>query len=197
MIKIAHLYPYQLNLYGENGNVKALKYALEKEGMEATIVNIMEGAEINFQEYDFIYIGSGKKVDLERISKGLSKYYNDILDFIKKGKVFLITGNALALLKNFELYEVEECDERVVFDVVATTLLCNETIYGFQNTDYLIKSTNNVLFNMEGGKGNGGTLMEGYQNNNLYVTSIIGPILARNEKLTEYFVNLLKENEEK
>ena len=26
-VKIANLYPYELNLYGENGNIKALKYA--------------------------------------------------------------------------------------------------------------------------------------------------------------------------
>ena len=196
MIRIAHLYPYRLNLYGENGNVKALKYALEKEGISVAITNIMEGAEINFRDYDFVYIGSGKKADLERISHRLNEYRSDILDYIKQGKVFLITGNALFLLKHFDFYEIEECESRVVFDVVATTSLCNGTIYGFQNTDYLIKSTNNVLFNIEQGMGNDGTLMEGYQNNNLYVTSIIGPILARNDKLTKYFVELLKEREE-
>ena len=30
-VKIANLYPYELNLYGENGNIKALKYALEQK----------------------------------------------------------------------------------------------------------------------------------------------------------------------
>ena len=34
MITIAHLYPYELALYGENGNIKALTYALEKENIK-------------------------------------------------------------------------------------------------------------------------------------------------------------------
>ena len=34
MITIAHLYPYELALYGENGNLKALIYLLEKQNIK-------------------------------------------------------------------------------------------------------------------------------------------------------------------
>jgi len=39
-VKIANLYPYELNLYGENGNLKALKYALEQKDIEVEITSI-------------------------------------------------------------------------------------------------------------------------------------------------------------
>ena len=34
MITIAWLYPYELTLYGESGNIKALMYALNKENIK-------------------------------------------------------------------------------------------------------------------------------------------------------------------
>ena len=60
-IKIAHLFPEELNLYGENGNIKALKFYLLKENITPKIININLDDELNMQDYDFIYIGSGRK----------------------------------------------------------------------------------------------------------------------------------------
>ena len=37
MIKIAHLYYDLMNLYGDNGNIKTLKEALESQGIKAEI----------------------------------------------------------------------------------------------------------------------------------------------------------------
>ncbi len=194
MIKIAHLYPNELNLYGENGNIKALKYALEQEKQTVSIININENDKINFKDYDFVYIGSGRKKNLEIVNEKLQVYKEDIIDYLNKDKIFFVTGNALSLFDFLELYEIEEHEKRVVSDVEATTSLCNTNIYGFQNTEYLIKSTTNVIFNLNQGIGNNNTLLEGFNYKNLYVTSFIGPILARNPKLTAYFVNLLIEN---
>ena len=89
------------------------------------------------------------------------------------------------------LYEVEYFTKRKVTDVIATTSLCNGKIHGFQNTEYLMKTTKNVLFSIEKGYGNNNINIEGYKEKNFYATSIIGPILARNDNLTDYFVEIL------
>ncbi len=193
-IRIGHLYPYELNLYGENGNIKALKYALENKGIKVIIDNIHKEDKLDLKKYDFIYIGSGRARYLKAVKERLKSYKNDILKYISNNKIFLVTGNAISILDFLELYEVELCSDRKVADVIATTSLCNENIYGFQNTEYLIKSTEGIIFNINQGYGNNNTLMEGYNINNFYVTSVIGPILARNANLTNYFVDLLIEN---
>lgn len=193
-VKIANLYPYELNLYGENGNIKALKYALEQKEVDAEIININPNDKINFNDLDFIYLGSGTKENLELVKSRLIPYRKELLRYISENRVLLVTGNALSILDFLKLYEIEETEKRVVSDVIATTSLCPENIYGFQNTEYLIKSTNKILFNINEGYGNDGTLMEGYIENNFYVTSIIGPLLARNPKLTNYFVDILTSN---
>lgn len=190
-ITIGHLYPYELTLYGENGNIKALKYALEQKNIQVNIININKEDELDLNKIDFLYIGSGRKEFLDEITTRLEPFKEQFLDYIKKDKIFLVTGNAISIFSLLGLYEVEEYDNRKVADVEATTSLCKGNILGFQNTEYLIKSTNHILFNMDKGYGNNETLMEGYQEHNFYATSIIGPILARNDALTKYFVDIL------
>lgn len=190
-IKIGHLYPYELSLYGENGNLKALKYVLEKKNIQVEIKNIHKDDVLDLKEYDMLYIGSGRLEFINEVKKRLEPLKNDFLDFINKDKVILATGNSVAIMEFLNLYEVEYFDKRKVADVVATTSLCKGLIYGFQNTEYLIKSTTNILFSMEKGYGNNNTLLEGFFQNNFYATSFIGPILARNDSLNDFFVDLL------
>lgn len=191
---ICYLYPKELTLYGENGNIKALKHELNKRNIKTTFLEISKDMELDFKKYDFVYIGSGRPSFLEDVKKRLLPYKDDILDYINKDKIFLVTGNALSIFDFLGLYEINKYDERIVSDVIATTSLCENNIYGFQNTEYLIKSTTSVIFNIQNGYGNNGTYLEGYQKNNFYVTSLIGPILARNYKLNDYFINLLLNN---
>ena len=191
MIKIAQLYPDELTLYGESGNIKAITYELNKKDIAYEIIKIDKEDELNFNDYDFIYIGSGRKSSLEDVKRRLLPYKNDILSYIEQEKIMLVTGNAISIFSFLDLYDIAYYDKRIVLDVMATTSLCKGIIKGFQNTEYLIDSTKNILFNMDNGCGNNGTKMEGYQYQNFYATSIIGPILARNNNLCNYFINIL------
>lgn len=192
MIKIANLYPDELTLYGENGNLKALVYLLAKEKIAYEIINIYKEDQLELKKYDFVYLGSGTKKHLEEIKKRLLPYKEDFISYINKEKILLVTGNALSILSFLDYYVIEYYEERKVADVEATTSLCKGKIKGFQNTEYLIKNTNNVLFNIITGYGNGATQMEGFKYKNFYVTSLIGPLLARNDNLAKYFIDQLK-----
>ena len=150
---------------------------------------------IDFLKYDFIYIGSGRDKYLNQAKTILSKYRSEILTYLKQDKIFLITGNALSIFDFLNLYEYTQLSTYQVGNTTSTTSLCPGKIKGFQNTNYLIKNTDNLLFNMEEGIGNNNTMLEGFKYHNLYVTSIIGPILALNDNLTKYFIELLIENQ--
>ena len=58
-IKILHLLYDLMNLYGEYGNVNVIKYRLEKQGANVLVDKKTIGDEIHFNDYDFIYMGSG------------------------------------------------------------------------------------------------------------------------------------------
>ena len=192
MITIAHLYPYELALYSENGNIKALTYYLDKENIKYKVVLIDKEDKLEFSKYDFIYIGSGRKKYLEDVKKRLLPYKEELENYIENDKILLATGNAISIFTFLNKYDVEYCEKREVHDVDATTSLCKGNMKGFQNTEYLISTTKDILFNINEGVGNAKTLMEGFKYKNFYATSIIGPILARNDNLCNYFINLLK-----
>lgn len=191
MIRIAHLYPEELTLYGESGNIKALTYNLDKENIEYEVIRVDKDANLELDKYDFIYLGSGRPKFLDDIKKRLLPYKKEILNYIENGKIILATGNAISILDFLELYDVNRYENRIVYDVEATTSLCKGYIKGFQNTEYLIKDTKGIIFNIEKGMGNDLLLMEGFKHKNFYATSIIGPILARNDNLNNYFIDLL------
>ena len=96
-ITIAHLYYDILNLYGESGNIKILKYALEKLGIKVIIKFVTVDDELDFNDYDMVYMGMGIPENFEIVIKHLLKYKKDIKKFIKDKKVFLCTGNSYEL----------------------------------------------------------------------------------------------------
>ena len=194
MITIAHLYTYELALYGENGNIKALTYMLDQAKIKYKVVLIDKKDKLEFSQYDFVYLGSGRKKYLEDVKKRLLPYKKEILNYIEQEKIMFVTGNAISIFTFLDMYDVNYLKTRQVYDVEATTSLCKGIIKGFQNTEYLISTTKNILFNINTGVGNSETLMEGFQYKNFYATSIIGPILARNDNLCHYFLELLKKN---
>ena len=54
MIKILHLYYDIMNMYGESANIRALKKALDSEGVTYKIDCKSLYDEINIMSYDFI-----------------------------------------------------------------------------------------------------------------------------------------------
>lgn len=192
MITIAWLYPYELTLYGESGNIKALIHALDKENMKYKLKIIDKDTQLELEKYDFIYMGSGRTKCLEDIKKRLLPYKKELQNYIEQDKILLVTGNAISILDFLDLYDIKYYKKREVHDVDATTSLCKGHIIGFQNTEYLIDSTKNIIFNINEGIGNKHTMLEGFMYKNFYATSIIGPILARNDNLNNYFIDLIK-----
>ena len=90
-VKIAHLYYDLMNLYGEQGNIIALKESLKNQNIETEIDLLSIGDDINFKDYDIFYIGTGSKESLLLTLEDIKKYTKDIKSAIKGGKVFIST----------------------------------------------------------------------------------------------------------
>lgn len=205
MIKIAHLYYDLMNLYGDNGNLKALTYQLDKQGIKSKIFYLTLNDEIDFNEYDLFYIGPGTNYNQKLVLKDLLKYKKQIKEAINNNKFFLITGNALDLfgkyilennkkIKTLEIFDYYSKIEsnRLVDEVVAKCSFINESILGFQNQDSTMHELENPLFSITKGIGSYPTSnIEGINYNNFIGTYLIGPILARNPELLKYFVKKL------
>lgn len=202
-IKIAHLYYDLMNLYGESGNVKALKIQLEGQGIKTSVKFLTIDDDLNFKDYDVVYIGAGTENNQKMVLNHLLKYKNDIEEAIENGVHFICTGNSLELFGNtitdasnnclkalsifdFDCYQEEF---RMVDEVLFKTNLINKYILGFQNQSGVIKSDNLNLFEVVKGIGScKDSKVEGMHYKNFYGTYVIGPILVRNPELLKFIV---------
>ena len=99
MIKMLHLYYDIMNLYGDYGNISILKKHIEDQGFEVTLDKKTLGEDIYFNEYDFIFIGSGTEKNLDVILNDIRRYKAEIKEFIDKEKVILLTGNSFEIFR--------------------------------------------------------------------------------------------------
>lgn len=197
-IVIAHLYYDLLNLYGESGNVKALKKQLECQGVKVELKNLSIDDNFDFSSYDIVYLGSATKDNQMIALKHLLKYKQDIKKYIEDNKFLIATGNSFELFgnkiddaKSLNIFNYEAKNEnfRLVSECVFKCEYTNEHIIGFQNRGSILKNEKNSLFEVVKGIGNyKESKYEGYNEKNFYGTYLIGPLFIRNPHLLKYMV---------
>ena len=66
-IKICHLYPDLLNLYGDLGNIKAMVKHLEASDIKCSVDNIVLGDRLDWKKYDIFFFRYAKFSPLFRV----------------------------------------------------------------------------------------------------------------------------------
>lgn len=187
-IKIAHLYYDLMNYYGEQGNVLALKTAIEYAGFKANVKTLSVDDEIDFEKYDIFYMGMGTKRNQEIVRKDILKYKDKIENVIDK-KMFIMTGNSYELFgkkiddkKCLGVFNFEsKTTDRIVGEQIFKSDIIKETIIGFQNRFSSNNIKDDYLFEVIKGTGNDSeSKIEGIHKNNFFGTYLLGPILIRN-----------------
>ena len=205
-ITIAHLYYDLLNLYGECGNVRILKKILEEQNVDVVVKFLTVDDKLNFEDYDFVYMGMGIEDNLKIANKHLKKYKKDIQKYIEDGKYFICTGNSYELFGKEIAFESETIktlgifdykskilEERKIMEISAKTDMIDKELIGFMNTG----STNdnekeNFLKNINTDEN------EGIIYKHFIGTYLIGPLLVRNPELLKLIVKkIIKEKDSK
>ncbi|MBQ6217952.1 MAG: hypothetical protein IJK53_11300 [Erysipelotrichaceae bacterium] len=200
-MRILHLYPNLMNLYGEYGNLTVLKKHLEDQGVDVTIERKEIEESIDVSRYDMIYMGSGTESAQLIALNDLMKYRHHLKKAVDEGKVILFTGNAMELCGkkiddhkalDFIDFTVETTQKRYTGDVIAVNEEIGEVV-GFINKSTLIHGGEkeklfDYSFRYTTLEDNS---YEGYRLHNLFGTHIIGPILVKNPSFMETIVKLL------
>lgn len=200
-MKLLHLYHDLLNLYGEYGNVVVLKKHLIDQGFDVALDKKTINDDFDFNDYDFIYCGSGTEKNLMVALNDLLNRKESLIKAIDNDKVFLFTGNAMELLgktidgkEGLDIVPIETTftDKRFTGDVIVKNETIGEVV-GFINKCSLIKEDESIkLFNyvFKQSEINDNTY-EGYHYKNVYGTHIIGPILVKNPSFMKTVIKLL------
>lgn len=203
-MKLLHLFPNLMNLYGDYGNIVVLKKHLQDQGFDIEVVESDDCVGLDLQSYDFIYMGSATEHKQMLALDRLSAIKDDIKAYINSNKSLLFTGNAMELLgKQIDDKEalgildfnVQLTSKRYTGDVIVKNDDMGEVV-GFINKSSMINATddyklfdyvfkdNNLIDND----------FEGYRINNAFGSHIIGPVLVKNPNFMKIIVKTIMQD---
>ena len=204
MLKIAHLYPKLLNIYGDGGNILTLKKRCEWRGIEVQIDEIDVGD--SFGEHDIYFIGGGQDKQQIEVSEEMQNRKEVLTQAANDGRVFLaICGGYQLLGKYYQPHDGEKLlgigvldaytvagDTRFIGNVTAETdFLEPKTLVGFENhagLTYLEEGTVPLAKVVVGNGNNSKDGGEGARKNNVFGTYLHGSVLPKNPHFTDYLI---------
>ncbi len=203
-MKLLHLYPNLMNMYGDYANILALKKHLEDQGLTVKVDYKDINEDIDFSLYDFIYMGSGTESKELIALNDIIRYKDEFNNLVNNNKVILFTGNASELLgksidDNLALnvfdFKTQHTDKRYTGDVIVYNDEIGELV-GFVNKSSIISGDKeHKLFKYIFKDNNlNDEEYEGYIKNNAFATELIGPILLKNPNFMKYIVKKLLPN---
>lgn len=192
-LTLVHLYPREMNIYGDTGNVLVLRKRLEWRGLEAKVVPINVGDPLP-ADADILLGGGGQDAAQGDIGR----------DFVSRGPTLrAMAGDGLVMLTICGTYQMlghefltkdgDRIEGVSVLDVVTkgsdSRLIGNNHIattwgrlVGFENHSGLTELGADVepLGRTVSGRGNNGSdLTEGAVRDNVFGTYLHGPVLAK------------------
>lgn len=206
-INILHLYPDMLNLYGDKGNIEALRKRLCWRGIGIDVKSVTTKSDkIDFENADIIYLGGGSDREQEIVLKKLSEYKKELKDFVESGKTLIATCGGFEMLGQYLYLNNEKVDglgildietikpegkSRLIGNIVIKTDFIDSYIVGFENHGGRIETNGlRALGKVVSGYGNNGKSgEEGVCYKNLIGTNLHGPLFPKNPKLCDYILS--------
>lgn len=209
ILRILHLYPNMMDLYGDSGNLQILKYRAEKRGIKVKIDSHIVGDPTpDFQKYQLIFLGGGSDKEQKVVAHDITQSAKEIKSAYDHGVFFLTICGGFQLFgqsyKDAEdhliqglglfTYHTESSTDkrqRCIGNIVIETELNGQSIklVGFENhggqTHGVTQPFGRVLF------GNGNTFQnsyEGMMTENFIGTYLHGPLLSKNPELSDYIL---------
>ena len=202
-IKILHLYPKEMNLYGDHGNVLAIKRRCEWRGIDVEVVEHEPGDKIP-DDIDMIFGGGGQDSGQGKIEDALQTIAPKIKDFINDNVPCLAICGIYQLFGNYyKTGSGETIDGASILDITTTagakrhigniviTTKDYGEIVGYENHSGLTSLGENAKPFGEvivGAGNNGKDKTEGCRYKNCIGTYLHGPVLPKNPRLTDFFI---------
>lgn len=199
------LYPEVCNLFGDSQNITYLQQCLPEAQILRTPLTAAPYFAANTP--DLIYMGAMSEHTQRRVIEALLPYKERLARLIEAGTVMLFTGNAGEVFMQHISYVAEkiETDALGLLDFTVKTdwfaryngkvlgTFEDITIVGFRSQFSMVYGDNADCFFVKAERGAGinkETKLEGVRKNNLFATSLLGPILPNNPLFTEYLLAL-------
>ena len=207
-LKICHMYPDVLNLYGDTGNIICMKKRLQWRGIDAVVETKPIGSKLDLTGFDLVFIGGGQDFEQEVLLDDLHRGKTDeIRSAVEDGIVLLaVCGGYQMLGSYYETYDGKRCDFTGLLDLYTVggekrmignyKFRCTEAaggsiIVGFENHSgrTMLGSGVEPLGKVLAGYGNNGEDgTEGAHYKNIFGTYSHGPVLPKNPEFCDHLL---------
>lgn len=208
-LNILHLYPRDMNIYGDNGNVLTIQRRLKWRGIESEIYAYNPGDEFP-SDIDIIIGGGGQDSGQSIVSKDLIYIGPKLIQLAEGGTPMLAVCGLYQLFGKFfktvngdllpgiGLLDIETYggSERLIGNIITESVIFGQII-GYENHSGLtylgetIKPLGKVL------KGAGNNLKDEYEGammNNVIGTYMHGSLLPKNPRIADFLIQKALEN---
>jgi hypothetical protein len=212
-LRVLSLYPEQMNIYADRGNILFLQRRCEWRGIGFQWEGAGPGASIDPGAHDLFYIGGGQDRDQRVVAVDLVETKGAALAAaVEDGAALLaVCGGYQLLGESYQLGEetlpglgladlrtVREEGPRLIGNVAIETELGGETrlLAGFENhggRTYLGAAARPLGRVVAGHGNNGADKFEGVWEKNMVGTYLHGPLLPKNAWLADHLIELALE----
>ena len=181
-IKILHLYPDLLNLYGDRGNIECMRKRLMWRGIDAEVVTYTcEDSGFDLSDVDIVFIGGGSDREQKIVCHRLLEHKNEIRNYVENETI-----EGLDILNIY----TEQGKKRLIGNIVLENDFLNQKIVGFENhggRTYIGNHTplGRVVYGYGNDEKSG---VEGVVYKNVVATYLHGPLLPKNPALCDYIL---------
>ncbi len=209
VLTLGHLYPEQLNIYGDRGNILTFTRRCQWRGITLRVVALDLGDALEPEKYDLLFVGGGQDKEQVEVARDLRERKGDALRAaVEAGMpVLAVCGGYQLMARYYQPAEGPRLDGAGIFDawtihkgkavarcVGNVALRWGErTLVGFENhggRTYLgpdAKSLGRVL------AGHGNNSEDGFEGcvvHNTYGTYLHGSLLPKNPHLADHLLQI-------
>jgi CobQ-like glutamine amidotransferase family enzyme len=212
-LRVLALYPEQMNIYADRGNIIFLQRRCEWRGIGLSYAASGPGDSFDPAEHDLIYIGGGQDRDQVLVADDMLRTKRDaIASAVEDGVVLLaVCGGYQLLGESYQLGEetipglgiadletVRGEGERLIGNIAIEADLGSglQVLAGFENhggRTHLGADARPLGRVLHGHGNNGGDGFEGVRRLNLIGTYMHGPLLPKNAELADRLISLALE----
>jgi lipid II isoglutaminyl synthase (glutamine-hydrolysing) len=212
-LRVLTLYPEQMNIYADRGNILFLQRRCEWRGIDFSHAAVAPGEGFDAGAHDLIYLGGGQDRDQQSVAADMVATKRDgLAAAVADGAVMLaVCGGYQLLGHSYQLGEerlpglgladletVREEGERLIGNVAIEADLGDgmRTIAGFENhggRTYLGEGATPLGRVLDGFGNNGKDGFEGVRRDNMFGTYLHGPLLPKNAWLADHLTALALE----
>lgn len=207
-VRIAHLYPNLMNVYGDRGNIICLRWRAEARGIGVRVDDIGLGDTFDPDAHDLIVIGGGQDREQRRIADDLIAKGPALKDAVESdAAVLAVCGGFQLMGREYRTAEGATLGGVGIFDaatvhpgavtrrcignVVAQSEIVRAPLVGFENhggRTYLGADAVPLAWVLEGFGNNGEDRTEGAVYRNAYGTYLHGSLLPKNPALADRLI---------